>query len=374
MKIGLIVNPIAGMGGAVGLKGTDGPEILKQALELGAVPKADWRTRLAIKRLRPHHRNFDLLTCPGTMGGLLAEQNGLSRRLFDTATRAQTKPEDTIQAAQWMVDQEADLILFAGGDGTARDVCRAVGLSTPTLGIPAGVKIHSAVFASSPAAAGEIAASFIQGRVRRFVEAEVLDIDEEDYRREVLSTRLFGTMMIPDDRRLMQGLKAGSAPSDRVAQKSIAADVVENMDEDSCHLIGPGTTCRPVMERLGLDNSLLGIDLVQAGRQLGKDLSEHEILMMIEGRKVKLVLTPIGGQGFLLGRGNQQISHRVINRLHREDIIVLATDAKLCSLHGDPLLVDSGDSDTDHRLSGHHRIVTGYRKGSIYPVRAASEL
>lgn len=367
-KLGLIVNPVAGLGGAVGLKGTDGEEILRRAIELGAEPKAEIRATEALLRLTAHRHAFTLLTCSETMGATVAQRCGLDYSLVEASTPSQTSAQDTVKAAREMVSTGVELLLFAGGDGTARDVCSAVSLDVPVLGIPAGVKIHSAVYASSPAAAGEIAASFVKGTIRRFIEAEVLDIDEDEYRREILAARLYGTLTVPDAQRYLQGLKAGSGADDRLMQEAAAADVVESLDAGWLYLIGPGTTCRPIMEQLGLDNSLLGFDLVSNGRQLGKDMTEREILEAIDDRPIKLILTPVGGQGFLLGRGNQQISPRVIDRIGKDNIIILATDAKLCSLHGGALLVDSGDEETDRLLAGHYRVITGYHKSSIYRV------
>jgi predicted polyphosphate/ATP-dependent NAD kinase len=230
------------------------------------------------------------------------------------------------------------------------------------------VKAHSAVFASSPAAAGQVAASYLRGEIAREREAEVMDIDEEEYRREILSARLYGYLKIPDARRLVRGIKAGSSPDERVIQEAIAAHLIERMREDRFYLVGPGTTFRPLMEGLGLEYTLLGVDLVRAGGLMGKDLRERQILDMTQGAECTLIVTPVGGQGFLLGRGNQQISPKVVRRVGKENIIVAATAEKLASLRGRPLLVDTGDPDTDKHLCGYYRVHTGYRDITVYRV------
>jgi predicted polyphosphate/ATP-dependent NAD kinase len=267
-----------------------------------------------------------------------------------------------------MAAQGVDLLLFAGGDGTARDVCGAIGTSLTALGIPAGVKIQSAVFATSPAAAGQVAQSYLTGGIGREKEAEVVDIDEDAYRRDILSARLCGYLKIPDARRLLQGAKAASAPDERAMQRAIAAELVEQITDDRCYIVGPGTTCRPLMEMLGLEDSLLGVDMIRARRLVGKDVSEREILENTVEGMCSLILTPVGGQGFLLGRGNQQISPAVIRKVGKGNIIVAATAEKLSSLRGRPLLVDTGDAETDSYLCGYYRVVTGYRENTIYRV------
>jgi predicted polyphosphate/ATP-dependent NAD kinase len=366
--LGLIINPVAGMGGAVGLKGTAGPEILERAEQLGAIPKAHARAEQALAALLTRYDSFELLTFGGDMGESPAIACELRPQVIGTGSSPRTTPEDTVKAARQMAERGVDLLLFAGGDGTARDICGAVGTSTTVLGIPAGVKIHSAAFASSPAAAGQVAASFLAGEIARVKEAEVMDIDEEDYRRGILSARLYGYLRIPDARRLLQGLKAGSAPDERTVQEAIAAELAERMTDDRCYIVGPGTTLKPLMEMLGFDNSLLGVDMVRAGKQIGKDLGEREILEKMADRPCGLILTPVGGQGFLLGRGNQQISPDVVSRVGRENIIVAATPEKLTSLRGRPLLVDTGDEATDVYLCGYYRVITGYRDSAVYRV------
>ena len=366
--LGLIVNPVAGMGGSVGLKGTDGLDVVREAERLGARPWAPQRSAQALAALLPVSGSLVVLTFSGDMGEAPATASGLQPQVIGSGSSPRTNAQDTARAARQMAERGVDLILFAGGDGTARDVCGAVGTSITVLGIPAGVKIHSAAFASSPAAAGRAAASFLTGEITRVREAEVMDIDEADYRRGVLSARLYGYLEIPDARRLLRGAKAASAPDERTVQRAIAAAIVERMSDDRCYIVGPGTTCSSLLETLGLEGSLLGVDLVRGGKLVAKDLSEREILAQTADIQCSLVLTPVGGQGFLLGRGNQQISPEVIGRVGKENIIVVATPEKLSALRGKPLLVDTGDEATDSYLCGYYRVVTGYREAAVYRV------
>jgi predicted polyphosphate/ATP-dependent NAD kinase len=302
------------------------------------------------------------------MGEDVVREYGFVPKVIQADFGDVTTEKDTVHAAKAMLDEKVDLLLFAGGDGTARDICSAVGTSLVCLGIPAGVKIHSGVFASHPVRAGELASLYLQRSVKRTVEAEVMDVDEEELRREIVSARLYGYLKIPHVERFLQRTKAGSSGNEKYSQEAIAAEVVEYMSDEFYYLIGPGTTTVAIMQRLGLDHSLLGVDLVWQGNLLGKDLNEAQILEKIKGKQTKLILTPIGGQGFLLGRGNQQISPEVIRQIGKDNIIVVATKQKIHSFHSRPLQVDSGDDALDQTLSGHYRIITGFREAIIYKV------
>jgi len=368
-KLGLIINPIAGMGGRVGLKGTDGPEILEKAIQLGAKPVSHRRTGEALKALLSLKDSVTLFTCPRKMGEEIAIDCGFAPQIIDGVSLSSTSAKDTQKAARAMQERGVDILLFSGGDGTARDVYEAIGNSTVVLGIPTGVKVHSAVFARNPLAAGELCALYLQGKAKKVMEAEVMDINEEDFRRGILSARLYGYLKIPYRSRYLQRLKSGSSPDERYAQEAIAASVIENMSDSFYYIIGPGTTTRTIMEKLGLDYSLLGIDIVYKKSLVGKDLNEEEILSFIKGKPSKLILTPIGGQGYLLGRGNQQISPEVISHVGKDHIIIVATPNKINSLAGRPLLIDSGDGQTDRLLSGYYRVFTSYRDSIIHKVQ-----
>ncbi len=366
-RLGLIVNPVAGLGGRVGLKGSDGAEIQQKALELGAVPQSLNRAIQALERIEPAD-DFEIITYPGEMGEDVARTRGFEPVIIGSINPGETTAKDTRNAAREMVRLDVNLLLFAGGDGTARDVYNAVGERLPVLGIPAGVKIHSAVYATNPFSAGDLAKLVLQGRVSAFREAEVMDIDEDAFRRGVVSAKLYGYLKVPFQRRFLQGLKSPSKPGEQAAMAAIAADVASNMEDGWLYVIGPGTTTRAITSRLGLDKTLIGVDVVAEGELLAADVNESQLLELLEGHRAKIVVTPIGGQGYIFGRGNQQISPKVITRVGRENIIVVGTIGKIHSLSGRPLLVDTGDREVDEMLGGHVRVVTGYNEQIVYRV------
>lgn len=360
-KLGFVVNPIAGMGGRVGLKGSDGYEILRKAKELGAEPESPRRAAEALKRISLIKDNIELVTYPYEMGEDEAKECGYTPTVIGSIKKGNTTSDDTKNAAKEMLELKADLLLFAGGDGTARDIYNVIGDKIPVLGIPAGVKIHSAVYATSPQNAGDLAAMYLRGEPSgiRLREAEVMDIDEQAFRENRLSARLYGYLKVPYERRLVQSAKAGSVPGDEANMNAIASDVINNMQDDYLYIIGPGTTTRGIMEKLGLKNTLLGIDAVYKGKLVGSDLNEAQLLKLIDGKKTKIVVTVIGAQGYIFGRGNQQISAEVIKKVGKGNIIVVATKNKIVSLQGNPLLVDTGDDEVDRMLGGYTKVITG---------------
>jgi len=369
-RLGLIVNPIAGMGGRVGLKGTDGLEILDRARTLGAVSTAPSRAFEALVRLAPLKDLIEIITYPQEMGENEARKAGFEPTVIGDITPGNTTPVDTRAAASEMMKLGVDLILFAGGDGTARDIHATVDGKVPVLGIPAGVKIQSGVFAINPARAGDIAVRFMRGDLTTVQELEVMDIDEEAYRDNRLSARLYGYLRVPYEEALVQGSKEATGSSEEISLEAIASEVVEGMEEDTLYIIGPGTTTRPIAEELGLVKTLLGVDVVENGRLVASDVNEEKLLKLIEGRRAKIIVTVIGGQGFIFGRGNQQISPEVIRRVGAENLIIVASPGKLAALKGRTLLVDTGDPEVDEMLSGYRKVVIGYARRSVYKVRA----
>ena len=247
-------------------------------------------------------------------------------------------------------------------------IAAAVGESCHVLGIPAGCKIHSGVYGVTPAASGRVAARMIAGELLSLVDAEVMDIDEEAFRAGKVRARHYGQLLVPGDLRYVQAVKQGGRESEELVLADLAAGVVEQMEPDTLYLMGSGSTVAACMGELGLENTLLGVDLVENGRLIGQDLSAAEILTRIRGRRCRLIITLIGGQGHLFGRGNQQLSPDVIRAVGREHIQVLATKAKLAALEGRPLLVDTDDPALNRSLSGYLRITTGYKDQVIYPV------
>jgi len=360
-KLGFIVNPIAGMGGRVGLKGSDSEEILKKAKELGAEPESPGRAAAALKKISRLKDSVELVTYPYEMGEDEAKESGFSPTVIGSVKRGNTTSSDTENAAKEMLKLGVDLVLFAGGDGTARDIYNAIGDRIPVLGIPAGVKIHSAVYATSPRHAGELAAMYLEKESSgiRLREAEVMDIDEQAFRENRLSAKLYGYLKVPYERSLVQSAKAGSISEGEAATDAISSDIINNMQDDYLYIIGAGTTLRGIMEKLGLKNTLLGIDAVYERNLVGSDLNEAQLLKLMEGKKTKIVVTIIGGQGYIFGRGNQQISAQVIKKAGKENIIVAATQSKILALRGNPLLVDTGDDEANKVLTGYIKVTTG---------------
>jgi predicted polyphosphate/ATP-dependent NAD kinase len=393
--LGLIINPIAGLGGRVGLKGSDGAEVQRRAMELGAQPRAQERALEALRELAGVDR-LALLTYPGEMGADAAHAAGLRPTVIGAIRPGPTTAEDTRRAAHEMQEAGVQLLLFAGGDGTARDIYAAVGTGLPVLGIPAGVKMHSAVYAAHPRGAGELARLYLQGRVARLREAEVMDIDEEAFRQGAVAAQLYGYLKVPYRRETLPGAKARSPIAEADTLRGIARAVVERMAPGRVYIAGPGTTMRAILAELGLEKTLLGVDAVLDGRLVARDAGEAELLEAIRGRPASVVVSPVGGQGYLLGRGNQQISPRVLRAvlgLAGEDfpgeaaagatsaaaepapvgggapaLVVASAPEKLHALAGRPLLVDTGDAAVDRALAGHLRVVTGYREEAVYRV------
>jgi predicted polyphosphate/ATP-dependent NAD kinase len=367
--VGLIVNPVAGLGGRVGLKGSDGAEIQKKALALGAEPQAQSRAMEALERLNGIE-GLKILTYPGEMGEEAARACSFEPEVIGSIQPGRTTAKDTRHAASEMLRQGVDLLLFAGGDGTARDIYTAVGTNLPVLGIPAGVKIHSAVYATHPRSAGQLASLYLQGRVSGLREVEVMDIDEEAFRQNVLSVRLYGYLKIPYRSSLVQNQKIPSS-GEASALAAISEDIVTKMEEDVLYIIGPGTTTRAIAEEMGLDKTLLGVDVVLNGEMIARDASETQLLALLDqhdNSKARILVTPIGGQGYLFGRGNQQISPQVIERVGRDGIVVVSIPAKLHALGSQPLLVDTGNRDVDEMLSGYLTVVTGYNERAVRKV------
>jgi predicted polyphosphate/ATP-dependent NAD kinase len=347
---------------------------------MGAVPLSNERTAEALAPFKRFVSDLELLTAPGRMGEQVARRCGFDPRVIpDCISPGEvTGPEDTRRAASAMLEAGVDLLLFAGGDGTARDIYTAVGDSVPVLGIPAGVKIHSAVFGITPRSTGELALEFLQGRRIHLHEAEVIDLDEDLYRQGQIVTRLYGYLKIPYRGAFVQNQKVPTPDSEVVQARAIAADVIERMQADRAYLLGPGTTTRAVAESLGIPTctcgvsgagkTLIGVDIFTKDSLLTVDVNEKQILEMLDRRPLGIILSPTGGQGFLLGRGNQQISPEVILRVGRENILVICLASKIAALQGRPLLVDTGDPTVDRLLEGYIQVITGYHERIIYKV------
>ena len=354
-RIGFLVNPIAGMGGAVGLKGTDGK--VEEARRRGAQPRAKDRARIALALLA-HDENLEVLTCSGGMGEDTLKEAGIHRYQVLYRFEGDSSAHDTSLAAHMFMKAGVDLILFCGGDGTARDIFDAVGRDVPVLGIPAGVKMYSAVFAIDPATAAELVMRYDTQSLR---DSEVMDVDEDAYRSGELKTRLYGIARTPALAGKIQLSKHmfEEADEDR-AKKEIARFIHEIMIPDVLYILGAGTTTESIARKLGVHKTLLGIDAVKNGKIVGMDLDEKSLWTLLrDGQETKIFLSPIGAQGFILGRGNQQISPRIVKRVGIRNIIVIATPHKLRET---PLLyVDSGDSVLDRDFGDSVQVISGYR-------------
>lgn len=372
-RVGLIVNPIAGLGGRVGLKGTDGPDAAERARALGAVSVAAERAERTLARLERGTADLSLVAAAGAMGADVARGHRFDTVVLEQGERegSVTTARDTRAAAAELARRRVDLILFAGGDGTARDINDVVGERVPMLGVPTGVKMHSGVFATTPETAGDVVASFVSATpVRPLRETEVIDVDEAAVRADRASTRVYGAARVPDDRARVPAAKAGSVPSDEAALEALCASIADAMDPRRVYVLGPGTTTRRVMRRLGLPKTLLGIDAVRAGRLLGADLGERDLLELIGDEPATLLIGVVGGQGSLLGRGNQPLSPAVLWRIGAENIEVVAGLRKLIALEPPLLHVDTGDPDLDATLSGYRRVRVAPGRTVVYRVAA----
>jgi len=366
-KLGLIVNPIAGMGGRVGLKGTDGEDVFKKALTLGAKPVAPERAANMLKKLASVKSGVTLITYPHEMGADEARVAGFKPEIIGSITSGKTSAEDTKRAVLDMVKAGVDLIAVVGGDGTMRDVYDEIKNAVPVLGVPAGVKVHSSAFSTSPEAAAETVMKFLWEELP-LQEAEVMDVDEEAYRAGRLSAKLYGFVLTPYEPTLIQGMKVASLEADAEVeqQKAIAKQVVELMEPETVYFLGPGTTTRAVAEALAGEKTLLGVDVAKNGKIIAKDVNEKEILKWLDKGECVAIVSPIGGQGFILGRGNQQLSPEVLKRSGKKNIWVLATPQKLSMTP--TLRVDTGDPNLDKEFKGYIRVTTGYRETRVVKI------
>lgn len=361
-RFGLVVNPYAGIGGSVALKGSDGADIRQEALARGAEQKSAKRTLSALQELKDVAGQIDWLTAGGDMGESVLTELGYAPQVCYQAKQEQTEASDTQAAIQVLLEEGVDMLVFAGGDGTARDVYAVMGdNSTPVVGIPAGVKIHSGVYAITPKAAGHVLRQMITGELTTLRAADVMDIDETAFREGVVRARRFGELNVPGELEYMQAVKIGGQESSELVLDDIAADVVESMDDDALYIMGSGSTVAVVMDELGLENTLLGVDLVAGGELVKQDATAKDIEeALADYPSAHLVVTLIGGQGHLFGRGNQQLSPAVIRTIPRDHVIVVATKEKLTALNGRPLIVDTGDNELDLELAGFIAVTTGY--------------
>lgn len=372
LKAGLVVNPLAGVGGSVALKGSDGAAAA-EALKRGAEPRAVDKAARALRRMREEGGALEWFCWGGDMGEASARQAGIEARVVGWPD-GKTSASDTAAAARALLAEGVDLLVFAGGDGTARDICAEVGDRIPVLGIPAGCKMHSGVYAVNPEAAGQLLAGLSRGALVNLDEAEVRDIDEDAFRQGRVVARTYGSLRVPAEGRFLQRVKSGGREVEELVLTEVAAEVIDRMEDGRWYLMGSGSTVALVMEQLGLPNTLLGVDLVRDGELVAADLGEAAILEHLSDEApAHAVITVIGGQGHLFGRGNQQFSPAVIRRIGRERLWVVATRTKLQELEGRPLLVDTGDPELDQALCGLIPVITGYEDEVLYRVSTEAD-
>jgi predicted polyphosphate/ATP-dependent NAD kinase len=372
MRLGFLINPIAGMGGKVGLKGTD--NIAKNAMKMGATPIASTRAKEFLNKLKTIElkEKLEITTCPAPMGEEEVETSSFSMEILPMKLKTETTAEDTKNAVR-LLAKKVDLVVFVGGDGTARDILDALRYAkanVPVLGVPSGVKMYSGVFAVNPSDAAMVVEAYVKNEAE-LTEFEIMDADETAVRGDQFNVRLYGLLTGPFLPMRIQGSKQVSPETldEHENQLAIARFIVENMDANGVYILGPGTTVKCVTELLGVEKTLLGVDLYCKDRFV-KDVNEAKLLSEIKDwRNAWIILSPIGRQGMLLGRGNQQISPEIIKRIDKERIIVGATRSKLQGIEGEVLRVDIGDAEVNEMLRGYIRVVTDYKEWRLVQVQ-----
>lgn len=365
LRIGLIVNPVAGLGGPAALRGSDGVDIQRAALARGSAPRAGERARAAFAPLCSRAGQISLVTWGGAMGADVVDGLGLEVDVRGGAVGPETTADDTRAAARAIMDR-VDMLVFAGGDGTARDLADVLPLTLPVIGIPAGVKMHSGVFAVTPQDAADVIARLLDGGLVAADIAEVRDIDEAALRDGRVASRYYAEMSVPRIGGYLQHVKSGGREVEALVLAEIAEAVADRVaDHHGALLLGPGSTLAAVKHRLGIAGTLLGFDLMREGRLVLADADASALARYVDADTV-VVLSFTRGQGFLIGRGNQQLTPALLRRLPIANIWVVASRTKLLSLDGRPLLVDSGAADVDARLHGIVKVISGYEDALFY--------
>jgi len=371
LKIGFLVNPIAGMGGRVGLKGTD--NVLSRAFAIGAKPVSPIKATEFLKKLKELKlaRKINLLTCPGVMGEDEVTSAGLKAEILSMTIGTETSAEDTKLAVKLMVKNNVDLVVFVGGDGTARDIFCALNdkVTTPVFGVPSGVKMYSGIFAANVIDAAYVVQAFAEGEAQ-ITDFEIVDADEEAIRSNRFSTKLYGFLKGPFVPMRLLGSKQISPETldEHDNQMAVARFIVEEMNPKATYILGPGTTIKCIADLLGVKKTLLGVDIYRNEKVI-KDVNEEKILREIrDWNNTWIVLSPIGRQGMLLGRGNQEISPEIVRRIGKERIIVAATRSKIQGIDGSVLRVDTGDAQVDEMLRGYIKVAIDYREWRLMQI------
>jgi predicted polyphosphate/ATP-dependent NAD kinase len=363
--LGLLINPIAGMGGRVGLKGTDG--VVDEAIRLGAAPVAPGRAIEALSHLLYKNGILGLVACPLQMGEDACQEVGLEYKAISVKISSSTSSADTQRCVTALYEAGVRLLVFVGGDGTACDILDVVSTRSfddlLVLGVPSGVKMYSGIFVVNPADAAEVVRLVVEGDAG-ISDYEIMDADEDAYREDRFVIRLYGYMKGPSVPARFQGAKQASPETtdEHEAQEAIARHVIERMAPDGTYILGPGTTVKTIAALLEVKKTTLGVDLYSGGI-IYNDVNESQIIQTVDDfSKTWIIVSPIGHQGMLFGRGNQQISPGIINRVGRDHIIVVATLSKLRGIEGETFKVDTGDSVVDELLRGYIRVITDYNE------------
>ncbi len=382
LRIGLLLNPLAGIGGEVGLKGSDGIELQALAKLRSGTPRAAARTEVFLQQLKTllggRVEQVQWFTWAQDMGAVVLAQADLDAQVLGRSDGPSSGRDSQI-AARTLSAKGIDLLVFAGGDGTARDVLLGVDAQTTVLGLPSGVKMHSGVFAISPGAAAEVVAALAVGGLVGRMAREVRDYvpihlrNEEDTLQapRAVGTQHFGDLWVPESSGFVQQMKVGGMEDESLVVAEITNYMLDEFDlkQDQAYVIGPGSTCLSIKQAFGMQGTLLGCDVLLSNGEILQDLTAAELLTLSQQQRLHLVMSFTRNQGFLFGRGNQQISAGLIRQLNGpDDITVVASRTKLASLEGRPLLVDTGDAELDQELTRVYPILTGYDEFLLYRV------
>lgn len=326
MRAGFLVNPVAGCGQFLNLKGSD-------SLTPSSCPQSISMEKAIEFLIEVNDLEVQYFTASGQMGEDAFINSGMDNFTVIEKYQGECSAVHTREFVSELKKHDVEVLVFFGGDGTARDIHDA-GWELPVIGVPLGTKMYSSVFAISTARAIELFRDFSANRLNEFSMEEVIDLDEEAYSRGIVGVKPHGSLKVPVSESVMSSSKAEYTGN---STEGIAEYVSEFMENDVNYVVGPGSTCKGILEELGLEGSLLGFDLVRNRKLLGTDLSESEIFNLTTTKTV-IIISPIGGQGFLLGRGNKQLSGRVISRVGFQNIMVISSEKKMRSL--DCLYVD----------------------------------
>ncbi|MBT6559607.1 MAG: ATP-NAD kinase [Gammaproteobacteria bacterium] len=378
----MLLNPLAGIGGAVGLKGSDGIELQALAKQRSGTPQAAMRTQVFLQQLNTllgsQTEQIQWFTWAEEMGASALALAGLDAQVIGRS-EGPSSGHDSQVAASTLSAEGIDLLVFAGGDGTARDVLLGVNAQTTVLGLPSGVKMHSGVFAISPAAAAEVVAALAVGGLVGRMAREVRDYvpinkskDEDSLQApRAVGTQHFGDLWVPESSGFLQQMKIGGMEDESLVVAEITNYMLDEFgaDQERAYIFGPGSTCLSIKQAFGIEGTLLGCDVLLPGGDILLDQTAADLLALSQTQRLHLIMSFTRNQGFLFGRGNQQITAELIRQLSGpDDITIVGSRTKLASLDSRALLVDTGDAELDQELSRVYPILTGYDEFLLYRV------